>query len=181
MKHLTIFILFINFSICASFGQEDAIKSINCVVLIDEILADSFPESYITIYDKNGLTRNIDFVYEVGQMNLLVEDFNKLQALDKYSKVTVRMKHEYDTKKGYSKSNVYIKNLEAIDLRQRYIIFKIYSCKVKGKFKVFVETPRFPEIAPLQKKRKPLNCKSIDKLMDRLVDKGEIISNQPKR
>lgn len=147
------FLFIIIFSLSAFFntiyGQE-TVKSINCIILIDEQLSVALSGKF-EFKDSNGNDSVIEFGYENGEMRFSKEDYRKLELLDKYTKLNMRIEDKFE-------DYLYEKKIDVIDLRQRYIIFKIYSCE-KSDNRVYVETPRHSDPAPAPRKKRKLNCK----------------------
>jgi hypothetical protein len=137
-------------------GQE-TVKSINCIILIDEQLSEALSGKF-EFENSNGIKSMVEFGYENGEMRFNKEDYKELELLDKYTKLNMRIEDKFE-------DYLYTKKIDVIDLRQRYIIFKMYSCE-KSDNRVYIETPRHSDPAPKPRKRRKLKCKRYLPLKD---------------
>lgn len=131
------------------YGQE-IVKSINCIILIDEQLSGALSGEF-EFENSNGIKSMVEFGYENGEMRFSEEDYKELELLDKYTRLNMRIEDKFE-------DYLYTKKIDVIDLRQRYIIFKMYSCK-KSDNRVYIETPRHSDPAPKPRKKRKLKCK----------------------
>ena len=130
-------------------GQE-TVKSINCIILIDEQLSEALSGKF-EFKNSNGSESMIEFGYENGEIRFNEEDYRELELLDKYTSLNMRIEDKFE-------DYLYTKKIDVIDLRQRYIIFKMYSCK-KSDNRVYIETPRHSDPVPKPRKKRKLKCK----------------------
>ena len=130
-------------------GQEK-IKAINCIILIDEQLSETLSGKF-EFKNSNGSESMVEFGYENGEMRFSEEEYKELGLLDKYTRLNMIIEDK-------SEDYLYTKKIDVIDLRQRYIIFKMYSCK-KGNNRVYIQTPRHSDPAPKPRKKRKLKCK----------------------
>ncbi|WP_025744138.1 hypothetical protein [Aquimarina pacifica] len=130
-------------------GQE-TVKSINCIILIEEQLSEALSGKF-EFNDSSGSKSIIEFGYENGEMRFIEKDYKKLESLRKYTRLNMKIE---DKSEGYS----YTKKIDVIDLRQRYIILKIYNCR-KNASRVYIETPRHSDPTPKTRKTRKLKCK----------------------
>ena len=106
----------------------------------------------------SGSISRIEFGYEYGEIRLTEDNYNKLQLLDENLMLTIKMKLNKMVN-GIQKNYSYSKELQIIDLRQRYIIFRIYNCKKESCSRVYLETPRYHNPYPEPKGINKLDCK----------------------
>jgi hypothetical protein len=130
------------------------IKTINSVILIDNELIDVLEGSFNFVV-KNSTT-DISFGYEVGQIKLTTKDYQMLLLLNESETITVKMEYT-DLENGKNDIYKFKTEIKALDLRQRYIVFRMFNCK-EGGGKVFLQTPRYHTPYPIIKKGKRIKC-----------------------
>lgn len=141
----------------SSASSQEKTQSINCIIQIDEGIVQSLTGEF-EFLNSDGIFSKFDFGYEYGEIRLSLEDYNKLHQLDDNLKLTMKMKY-IDMGNENQKIYLYTKKIEIIDLRQRYVLFRIYNCKKDGCSRVYIETPRYHNPYPEPKRKKALNCK----------------------
>lgn len=155
MKLLTLKILFL-FCFLGTIKVQESEKKINCVILIDNNLIGGLTGT-LTGTNSNDEKFKIEFGYEIGEIRLSAKDYNFLQSLNKEAKLNMVMRY-VDMEDGRNDEYVYSKSLEAIDFRQRYVVFRIYNCSRSDEYKVFFESPRYHNPYPIMKKGRKINC-----------------------
>lgn len=156
MKFLLV-LIFSLLSFLNSINAQEKTESINCIVLIDEVLTDGLTGE-LEFLNSDNIVSTIKFGYEYGEIKLSIDDYKRLQLLDNNLMLTMNMKY-IDMENGTQKEYLYIKKLEVIDLRQRYIILRIYNCKNDNCSRVYLQTPRYHNPYPEPRRKKALNCK----------------------